>query len=254
MGGATALVLHRGLDVRISIHAPRGGCDSFPCTATATSSNFNPRTPWGVRQELAPEDCPIQINFNPRTPWGVRRKLALMLSSSRISIHAPRGGCDPGIGLLGMLSVTNFNPRTPWGVRLGVCVNCSIRRNFNPRTPWGVRQRLPNGAGQPGNFNPRTPWGVRLIFSRRFKHSFKFQSTHPVGGATFHVVIWINCDVYFNPRTPWGVRRVFKKPIRSAASFQSTHPVGGATAKVHKIHCAFCDKTKKEASTSGKIA
>ena len=34
------------------------------------------------------------------------------------------------------------------------------------------------------NFNPRTPCGVRRLWMRRVRRACKFQSTHPVWGAT----------------------------------------------------------------------
>ena len=57
----------------ISIHAPLAGCDvrSIRCLEDG-ESNFNPRTPCGVRRR-----CPLTGwvggDFNPRTPCGVRR-------------------------------------------------------------------------------------------------------------------------------------------------------------------------------------
>ena len=59
----------------------------------------------------------------------------------------------------------------------------------------------------------------------------KFQSTHPVWGATPTSELSDFLGCYFNPRTPCGVR-----PDADAAKdwlrvFQSTHPVWGATAQ-----------------------
>ena len=48
--GATGAVVHIFAEVRISIHAPRAGCDSQPMESlTGLSCDFNPRTPCGVR-------------------------------------------------------------------------------------------------------------------------------------------------------------------------------------------------------------
>ena len=78
-------------------------------------------------------------------------------------------------------------------------------------------------------FNPRTPCGVRLAQLSRPDKVNRFQSTHPVWGATcaykpdWFDALWISihaprvgCDqavessasfsAYFNPRTPCGVR------------------------------------------------
>ena len=55
-------------------------------------------------------------------------------------------------------------------------------------------------------FNPRTPCGVRLEISSCPTSPWRFQSTHPVWGAT---------EISSCPTSPWR--------------FQSTHPVWGAT-------------------------
>ena len=78
----------------ISIHAPREGCDgtgerhmisdkqfqsTHPArgatltlsTSSSTTTDFNPRTPRGVRLVRAFSPL-LSINFNPRTPRGVR--------------------------------------------------------------------------------------------------------------------------------------------------------------------------------------
>ena len=102
----------------ISIHAPRAGCDILSCTRMLVSpANFNPRTPCGVRhdntnrappQELFQSTHPVRgatplvftshpsaVDFNPRTPCGVRHEdIAMTLFDLKISIHAPRAGCD----------------------------------------------------------------------------------------------------------------------------------------------------------------
>ena len=56
--------------------------------------NFNPRTPGGVRLQ-GHRGCQKERYFNPRTPGGVRLDcLCRDADCSRISIHAPRVGCD----------------------------------------------------------------------------------------------------------------------------------------------------------------
>ena len=124
------------------------------------------------------------------------------------------------------------------------------------------------------HFNPRTPCGVRPFsaFLSIFFHVIsihapiagcdpicgssksmfsKFQSTHPLRGATvirqrdsilFTISIHAplaGCDQRrprsritinnFNPRTPCGVRLRFDRVLRRAPVFQSTHPLRGAT-------------------------
>ena len=56
---------------KISIHAPLAGCDLPADFAGPDVSNFNPRTPCGVRHVLVDATGSI-MDFNPRTPCGVR--------------------------------------------------------------------------------------------------------------------------------------------------------------------------------------
>ena len=72
--GATCRRHGGGRGAEISIHAPRAGCDTRCAWSARQSSNFNPRTPCGVRLGVQP----------------------LTSASSSISIHAPRAGCDHG--------------------------------------------------------------------------------------------------------------------------------------------------------------
>ena len=102
-----------------------------------------------------------------------------------------------------------FNPRTPCGVRRPVAGGCSkAGGNFNPRTPCGVRHWSPEPWPRQPDFNPRTPCGVRRGADYMANYTAKFQSTHPVWGATAD-----------KPNVEEG-----------DYLFQSTHPVWGATA------------------------
>ena len=95
------------------------------------------------------------------------------------------------------------------------------------------------------------------------RHGRGFQSTLPVGGATFpstpiHTNSRISIhaprggsDMFtvdrflglrdFNPRSPWGERRCLYTGISPRLAFQSTLPVGGATnnTKAVSTHCKF---------------
>ena len=60
----------------------------------------------------------ITTDFNPRTPCGVRlRKRFNAGKIYCISIHAPRAGCDSRSAAATTVSPRHFNPRTPCGVR-----------------------------------------------------------------------------------------------------------------------------------------
>ena len=100
--------------------------------------------------------------------------------------------------------------------------------HFNPRTPCGVRPARHTGASASTHFNPRTPCGVRHLHHDTQRRTRRFQSTHPLRGATdlrgclvtsdgisIHAPL-AGCDErevfapargkHFNPRTPCGVR------------------------------------------------
>ena len=104
----------------------------------------------------------ITSNFNPRTPCEVRLLTVLvLLLRLKISIHAPHARCD------------NDSKRHP--------LYCNY---FNPRTPCEVRRQGANVNKMKTNFNPRTPCEVRRFFLLRIYNRHKFQSTHPMRGAT----------------------------------------------------------------------
>ena len=79
------------------------------------------------------------------------------------------------------------------------------------------------------DFNPRTPCGVRQSCKALNVYGGKFQSAHPLRGATLPCPAIPRRRLHFNPRTPCGVRlQIFLKKIPPIA-FQSAHPLRGAT-------------------------
>ena len=128
-------------DDRISIRAPRAGCDAdaprdwlcgyaFQSThpvrgatrsrggAAVQGGHFNPRTPCGVRPQeetFAAQTLEFQSTHPVR---GATKLTAKQQRFCDISIHAPRAGCDVK-SLSSPFSYLHFNPRTPCGVRQG---------------------------------------------------------------------------------------------------------------------------------------
>ena len=125
---------------------------------------------------------------------------------------------------------------------------------FNPRTPQGVRQNAGDDGGggiaisihapQKGcdsrtltlpcrqrHFNPRTPCGVRPKAGQLDGQRRKFQSTHPIRGATPIGGVYFD-GIIFQSTHP--IRGATGSGIICAASwqFQSTHPMRGATTSV----------------------
>ena len=104
-------------------------------------------------------------------------------------------------------NLCNFNPRTPCGVRPSMCFDAAISLTFQSTHPMrgatplcggsvfrsvisihaphaGCDQRTCFSLPSSADFNPRTPCGVRLPFYTIRKMHKKFQSTHPMRGAT----------------------------------------------------------------------
>ena len=144
-----------------------------------------------------------------------------------ISIHAPLAGCD-------------LTPPPPDG---GITI--SIHAPLA-----GCDAGHGRSKHRRGDFNPRTPCGVRPPSSRSAKRPRRFQSTHPLRGATVTsmgarsstVSISIHaplagCDRLiqqperrphnFNPRTPCGVRHgATRQKIEQGAHFNPRTPCG----------------------------
>ena len=93
--GATDGRTHRGADVRVSIHAPREGCDYILLLLFRRGGSFNSRTPGGVRQQYSGFPCLSQ--------W--------------FQFTHPGRGATPH-STLRHRGCTGFNSRTPGGVRL----------------------------------------------------------------------------------------------------------------------------------------
>ena len=168
---------------RISIHAPRVGCDVHARIACATFPYFNPRTPRGVRRSEINANEKANLFQSTHPAWGATHRRRRFGRYMDISIHAPRVGCDYK-KIVKRRKSAYFNPRTPRGVRrrrlrLG-------RRGFifqSTHPAWGATGAdMDAGAGEgisihaprvgcdclpprkninSRNFNPRTPRGVR---------------------------------------------------------------------------------------------
>ena len=170
--------------MKVSIHAPRVGCDFFTISVSNLFRGFNSRTPCGVRLTVdAHQGCEptvsihaprvgcdidtllqslIKLTFQFTHPvWGATYRLELLLDRETVSIHAPRVGCD-------ILTIKRYR----------------LMARFNSRTPCGVRHGISSPISKLDRFNSRTPCGVRLIYIHITIKITAFQFTHPVWGAT----------------------------------------------------------------------
>ena len=94
VGGATRGWGYQPRCPVISIHAPRGGSDHVRCWFQRRHRHFNPRSPWGERQQEYSLSSRL-FRFQSTLPVGgatTRPCVAVRLTG--ISIHAPRGGSD----------------------------------------------------------------------------------------------------------------------------------------------------------------
>ena len=70
---ATSALGYQEIESRVSIHAPRVGCDDNAGAGTGSSPRFNSRTPCGVRHHNDTHHTSEHNRFNSRTPCGVRQ-------------------------------------------------------------------------------------------------------------------------------------------------------------------------------------
>ena len=130
-----------------------------------------------------------------------------------ISIHAPLAGCDRRGGQ-SPEERRNFNPRTPCGVRPAYPWGCDrAQTHFNPRTPCGVRRRRAGGKASSIVISIHAPLAGCDCQARLCRtEGKKFQSTHPLRGATGAQAQSLYRPGNFNPRTPCGVRQGIHTP------------------------------------------
>jgi len=151
--------------------------------------------------------CRAGLEFQSTHPArGATTKEQQPKQSRKISIHAPREGCDL-VPQRPTTSTCDFNPRTPRGVRPGRLIRDLCRKAISIHAPReGCDHRTNWTDGRRWYFNPRTPRGVRPVRSQNPNKGDLFQSTHPARGATVRPALVLNSE-----------------------TFQSTHPARGAT-------------------------
>ena len=191
-------------------------------------SYFNPRSPWGERQEQCRRFTEI-LQFQSTLPVGGATWITLAeWRYDGISIHAPRGGSDVSV-LVWLFWVSNFNPRSPWGERRHWSRSGWRRQAISIHAPrGGSDNQFANVKTGLMDFNPRSPWGERRHLPSRTPRQKRFQSTLPVGGATFLALGLIGNGIFQSTLPVGGATLARVQQIRWYR-FQSTLPVGGAT-------------------------
>ena len=175
--------------------------------------------------------------------------------TKKISIHAPRAGCDGSLAYFISDLPIYFNPRTPCGVRppytaqkiraaafqsthpmrgatgRNSCTLLKKRDYFNPRTPCGVRHDLQSAILCECAISIHAPHAGcdQKQLDIDGAHN-RFQSTHPMRGATAERVLVLAPRLRISIHAPHaGCDCHSFSGIINRAEFQSTHPMRGAT-------------------------
>ena len=184
VGGATRAARLRKSFTGISIHAPRGGSDRTIRSATTTTGNFNPRSPWGERQllKMIPNKA---IGFQSTLPVGGATRLCVQRCRyCSISIHAPRGGSDTP-SCYSAPAILYFNPRSPWGERPDVHADVMKSFAISIHAPRGGSDSPDGSQRSGGKISIHAPRGGSDFAALwQAANPQPFQSTLPVGGAT----------------------------------------------------------------------
>ena len=205
------------------------GCDGNQLFRYFAATNFNPRSPNGLRRTTAIDGLSERLFQSTQPEWAATVPYCWHCGAVMISIHAARMGCDVIADDL-TESQINFNPRSPNGLRQNLKTVYHRHIYFNPRSPNGLRLEMRADEMTRKYFNPRSPNGLRQKTLPVFIHWCKFQSTQPEWAATSNIlsmreiiVISIHaarmgCDpfvlkvppqpLYFNPRSPNGLRPI----------------------------------------------
>ena len=150
---------------------------------TPKQNNFNPRTPCGVRPSSW-ANTTRTAQFQSTHPLrGATCKAILDRRIVYISIHAPLAGCDT-LSSTGSSCTSTFQSTHPLRGATPSATASTAPWNFNPRTPCGVRRVVVVADIVVQHFNPRTPCGVRPAGNGAAQSPCRFQSTHPLRGAT----------------------------------------------------------------------
>ena len=110
--------VYLGIPQRFQSTHPARGATASRAWRFLVATVFQSTHPARGATRCAPSCAALWTNFNPRTPRGVRLSQAVTFTGGNlISIHAPREGCDAAQGLPFNGDRQDFNPRTPRGVR-----------------------------------------------------------------------------------------------------------------------------------------
>ena len=125
-----------------------------------------------------------------------------------------------------------FQSTRPVGGATGDSGDAQLGQHVSIHAPRGGRDQNRKVSLAPERVSIHAPRGGRdTFFCTPKRRKPMFQSTRPVGGATWRFRRRPAWPARFNPRAPWGARLCSFCEITRLDKFQSTRPVGGATSR-----------------------
>ena len=214
---------------RVSIHAPREGCDINACNVVSQIACFNSRTPGGVRH-ISEVITTALTEFQFTHPGrGATTSYGSAAPTIQVSIHAPREGCDANAAALERMREQFQFTHPGRGATCALFLLWLCFGRFNSRTPGGVRQGSVRRETSEAGFQFTHPGrGATSVAVPRNTLELLFQFTHPGRGATPHTSTDVIRHVVsiHAPREGCDAVAVARRPC---ATFQFTHPGRGAT-------------------------
>ena len=210
-----------------------------PARISCFCANFNPRTPCGVRPHQSTTAHKMG-DFNPRTPCGVRLIVSKVdtggepfqstypvrgatgfpahaKTTSGISIHVPRAGCDCRSG------------RRPWMCRISIHVpRAGCDGKFDDFNPLNLHKRYKRVLDRPKSTSEQGKNKAKLAYIHVFTVFW--------GGAK---VPELSARFYFAPNTvrlsarPWRHSPLWHRNARCGCD---TYPQGSKSADCLRIH------------------
>ena len=248
-GGDAAEEKARRVRIKISIHATHTGGDGHWEMATTMSRNFNPRHPYGWRQNVLTSKTQAAL-FQSTPPIRVAtiaRRLAAVIGiisihathtggdraqphasrRGQISIHATHTGGDDKISGALMLVSISIHATHTGGDHIPAAVWPAHRISIHATHTGGDLQQLANGALYDISIHATHTGGDMTTCQSSSAPRISIHATHTGGDNAS----WSFCSIYahFNPRHPYGWRLCWLLGIWMYSSFQSTPPIRVAT-------------------------
>ena len=176
----------------------------------------------------------MRHHFNPRAPYGARLKQRTHSSYlSRISIHAPHTGRDPGPSRW-RARPRYFNPRAPYGARPTTTREIPRTKGFQSTRP--IRgatggQARSHRRGDISIHAPHTGRDGSVKVPIRNKHGISIHAPHT--GRDLNSDGTVAWAYRISIHAPHTGRDPSRRGLRSQrAAFQSTRPIRGATGAI----------------------